>query len=187
MIVTAVTPARRKDKAHGAGVGASDPTSGIYYRNVPETCGTCHSDILAGFQESNHFQHLAKAAKVGQGPSCVTCHGSINTEVLNVNSVGAACALCHNEETENHPNIPDDAQGILNRFLSIHRFYRYIGIHAEPGEAQEFFAALDPRLEELSVTWHTFVLDEIEAGTAEVLATLKAKRDELRARREASR
>jgi hypothetical protein len=33
------------------------------------------------------------------------------------------------------------------------------------------------------VTWHTFDLDAIDKGTAEVLTLLKAKRDELRKRR----
>jgi len=171
-----------KEAAHGKGVGASSPASGVYYKNVPGTCGACHTDILSGFRESHHYQHLAKTAKADQGPTCVTCHGSINTEVLNVNSVSGACVRCHNEKTGNHPEIPETARGILNRFLSIHRYYRYIGIHAEPEEAKEFFESLDPQLKALSVTWHTFVLEDIDRGTAELLAELKAKRDELRAR-----
>lgn len=171
-----------KKRAHGKGVGAASPSSGVYYKNVPETCGACHSEILAGFRESHHYQHLAKTAKADQGPTCVTCHGSINTEVLTVNSVAAACSRCHNEATGNHPQIPQAAQDILNRFLSIHRYYRYIGIHAKPEEAREFFESLDPQLTKLSVTWHTFVLDDIDRGTAELLSTLRAKRDELRSR-----
>ena len=175
-----------KDAAHGEGVGASNPASGVYYKNIPETCGTCHTDIVDGFRESHHFQHLEIVADVGQGPSCVTCHGSINSEILNVNSVSAACARCHNEETENHPELPEQAREILNRFLSIHRFYRYITIHSEPEEAKAFFSKVDSDLDHLSVTWHTFALEEIDRETMEVLATMKAKRDELRARKKAA-
>jgi hypothetical protein len=179
--------AKKKEKAHGAGVAASDPSSGIYYKKIPQTCGSCHEDILEGFQQSNHYEHLDPKEADAQGPTCATCHGSINAEILNVNSVRAACSHCHNEETENNPEIPEEATAVLNKFLSIQRFYRYITIKAEPEEAKAFFSDLDPRLRRLSVTWHTFDLEEIEKGVADVLGRLKAKRDELRQRRAEAR
>lgn len=172
-----------KDKAHGDGVSESDPSSGIYYKNVPDTCGTCHEEILAGFRTSHHFEQVAAKKDEQQGPTCITCHGSIDSEILNVNTVAGACARCHNEESDNHPENPEKARGILNRFLSIHRFYRYIAIRAEPDEAKAFFEKVDPQMRQLSVTWHTFDLDEIEVGTAQVLEQMKTKRDEIRNRR----
>ncbi len=168
-----------KGKAHGKGVGVSDAASGIFYKNIPETCGTCHEDVLDGFQESEHFQHIKKSGDEKQGPTCVTCHGSINVGILDVNSVEAACARCHTEERDNLPENPAKAKRILNRFLAIHRFYRYISIRIEPEEARDFFLAVDKRQAKLSVTWHTFDLDQIEKETDELLAVLKAKRDEL--------
>jgi hypothetical protein len=175
--------AANKDQAHGAGVAASNPSSGVYYAKIPRTCGKCHEDILEGFQKSNHYEHVAAEGEDRQGPTCVTCHGSIDAEILDVNSVEAACARCHNFETDNNPDIPAKAREALNKFLSIHRFYRYITIKAEPEDAKQFFADLDPRLRRLSVTWHTFDLDAIGAGIEEVLDLLKAKRDELRRKR----
>ena len=175
--------AAQKDPAHGKGVAASNISSGIHYRNIPRTCGKCHEDILEGFQKSNHFEHVAAEGEDAQGPTCVTCHGSIDAEILDVNSVEAACARCHNFETDNNPDIPAKARDALNKFLSIHRFYRYITIKAQPDDAKRFFADLDPRLRRLSVTWHTFDLDAIEAGIEEVLGLLKAKRDEIRQKR----
>jgi hypothetical protein len=158
------------------------------------TCESCHRDsdflvtnrklyeLLEGFRESKHFEHVEKKEGEEQGPTCVTCHGSINSEVLSVNSVEAACARCHNEETDNHPDIPEKARAILNRFMSINSFYRYITIRDEPEDAKEFFQAIDPRIQRLAVTWHGFDLKEIDAETREVLATLKAKRREIRSR-----
>jgi hypothetical protein len=172
-----------KEAAHAEGVGASDPLSGVHYTNVADTCGTCHEAILEGFETSEHFAHIEKKDDK-QGPTCVTCHGSINVEVLNVNSVEAACARCHDEANDNHPEMPARARDVLNRFLSIHRFYRYIAIHARPEEAQTFFEAFDRRLDALSVTWHTFDIERAEAETAGALAVLKEKRAELRRRRE---
>jgi hypothetical protein len=173
-----------KDKAHGDGVKASDPASGIYYKNIPDTCGACHEEILEGFRKSNHFEHLDTKKDEPQGPTCVTCHGAINSEILNVNSVTEACARCHNAERKNHPDHPEKARAILNRFLSIHRFYRYIAIRAEPEEARAFFQAVDALTKKLVITWHTFDLEKIDQGTTEVLALLKAKRDQIRIRRQ---
>jgi hypothetical protein len=173
-----------KQKAHGAGVGGSDPNSGVHYKSIVETCGTCHEDVLEGFHESEHFGHVEKKKKDDkQGPTCVTCHGGINTGVLNVNTVEDVCSRCHNQKTDNNPEVPENARHLLNRFLSIHRFYRYITKNADPEDASAFFRDLDPRLHDLTVTWHTFDLDAVEEGTGEVLKTLKAKREEIRTKR----
>jgi formate-dependent nitrite reductase cytochrome c552 subunit len=175
--------AAAKDEAHGEGVRASDPTTGIYFANVPETCGTCHDEILEGFRTSSHFAHVQKReAKDEQGPTCVTCHGSIDSAVLSANTVAQACERCHNAKTDNHPELPENARSALNRFLSIQRFYRYITVRAEPEEIKAFFGDIDPRIEQLSVTWHTFDLEKIDAETAAVLSEMKAKRDEIRTR-----
>jgi nitrate/TMAO reductase-like tetraheme cytochrome c subunit len=172
-----------KKAAHGGDVGGEDGAgSAVNFRNLPETCGTCHDEISEGFRESDHFDHLVRKKQDKQGPSCVTCHGSLNVEVLNVNTVEEACARCHSEEKDNHPDIPEKAEVILNRFLSIHRYYRYISKRGDPAETQIFFKKIDADVQELSVLWHTFDLPKIEEKTAEVLDRLKAKRVELRER-----
>lgn len=169
-----------KKKAHGKGVGIADAASGVYYKNVPETCGQCHDDILEAFHTSKHFEHVSKQGDEKQGPTCVTCHGSIDVGVLDVTTVEAACERCHNEERDNLPENPAKAKKILNSFLSIHRFYRYISIRIDPKEARNFFKGVDARHQQLSITWHSFDLDKIEEETAGLLNMLKAKREELR-------
>lgn len=169
-----------KKKAHGRGVGVADVASGVYYKNVSETCGECHDEILEGFQTSEHFKHVRENEDEKQGPTCVTCHGSINVGILNVNTVESVCERCHNEERDNLPENPAKAKKILNSFLSIDRFYRYISIRIDPKEARSFFKEADARHQHLSVTWHTFDLDKIGEETAGLLNMLKAKREELR-------
>jgi hypothetical protein len=173
--------ARDKKGAHGTevsgGLGAGSPVS---FENIPSTCGGCHDDIYEGFRKSNHFAHLVDKKQEQQGPNCVTCHGSINATVLNVNTVKKTCLRCHNEETKNHPEIPDEASETLNLFLSIQRYYRYIGIRGEPVDTQTFFAVMDKRVRDLSVLWHTFDLPKIDTETRLVLGQLKAKRAEVR-------
>jgi hypothetical protein len=171
-----------KAEAHAPGVGASDPTSGVYYGNVTQTCGACHEEILRGFKTSTHFDQIETEGKEKLGPTCVVCHGSVDVGVLDVNAVEASCARCHEGEGDDLPDEPARAGRILNRFLAVHRFYRYISIRIEPEEAQAFFADVDARHRALGVTWHTFDLDQIEQQTDELLAVLKAKRDELRAK-----
>jgi len=173
--------AHDKKTAHGTAVsGGLTSGSAVSFENIPATCGGCHDDIYQGFRKSNHAAHLIKKKQEKQGPNCVTCHGSMNTVVLNVNTVKGTCQRCHNEQTGNHPEIPDAASDILNRFLSIQRYYRYIGIRGEPGETQAFFAVMDERIRDLSVLWHTFDLPKIDKETRFVLDLLKAKRAEVR-------
>ena len=114
-----------------------------------------------------------------QDPTCVTCHGSLNVEVLNVNTVEGTCRKCHNEETENSPENAEEARELLNRFLSIHRYYRYITKRGDPAETKRFFEEFDAQIHDLSVTWHTFDLDAIGEKTEAVLAGLRAKREEV--------
>jgi nitrate/TMAO reductase-like tetraheme cytochrome c subunit len=172
---------RDKKRAHGTEVsGGLTVGSAVSFENIPSTCGGCHGDIYEGFRQSNHFAHLRKKKQEKQGPNCVTCHGSINATVLNVNTVQEACQRCHNEETGNHPELPAKASELLDRFLSIHRYYRYIGIRGDPVDTQAFFAVMDQRLRDLSVLWHTFDLPTIDKETRFILDLLKAKRAEVR-------
>jgi len=97
----------------------------------------------------------------------VTCHGSINSAVLHVNSVAVACARRHNEERTRHPDDPEKARAVSKRLLSIQRFYRYIAARTEPGAARDFFREIDSQTDQAS---------------DEVLVRRKAKRDEIRAR-----
>jgi len=168
-----------KEKAHGGNLDASSANSAVNFRNIPRTCGGCHEDIYRGFRESDHFKHLITKDQVDQGPTCVTCHGSLNVEVLNVNTVEETCQKCHNEETGNSPENPKEARALLNRFLSIHRYYRYITKRGDPADTKRFFEEFDSQIHDLSVTWHTFDLEAIGKKTEGVLAELRAKRNEV--------
>jgi nitrate/TMAO reductase-like tetraheme cytochrome c subunit len=168
-----------KDGAHGAALVASDTASAVNFRNIPDTCGGCHEEIYQGFQESTHFEHVVAKQQEDQGPTCVTCHGSINVSVLNVTTVEDLCSRCHNEESDNHPENAAEARLLLNKFLSIHRYYRYITVRGEPDDTRPFFKQVDAQIHSLSVAWHTFDLDEIRAQTDLVLNTLREKRQEV--------
>lgn len=168
-----------EEKAHGRDLEAAKANSSVNFRNIPKTCGGCHEDIYEGFRESTHFEHVVSKGQEDQGPTCVTCHGSINVEVLNINTVEETCRKCHNETTRNSPENPQEARALLGRFLSIHRYYRYITKRGDPEETKRFFEEFDAQIHDLSVTWHTFDLDEIGEKTEAVLLTLRTKRKEI--------
>jgi len=170
---------RDKDGAHGGELGEANARSAVNFANVPATCGDCHDEVHDAYVKSRHFEHLVKARDEKQGPSCVTCHGSMNTHTLNVNTVEEVCASCHTKARKNHPEIPGKARDALNRMLSMDRIYRYIGRRMEPEEAAPFMRDMDDRMHRVAVEWHSFDLDAVAEQTAATLKILKAKRVEV--------
>jgi len=169
-----------KATAHGGkAMGASDPASPISYQNVPGTCARCHEDVYRNFQQSEHFKHIQSSPEKKQGPTCVTCHGSVNISVLNVGTVREACERCHNARTGNYPEIPAQAEEVLSKFLSIHRYYRSIAVQGDSRKIQALFKVIDPRVKQLNASWHAFDLDKIGKETRELIDFLKAQRQQL--------
>jgi hypothetical protein len=107
----------------------------------------------------------------------------MNTLTLDVTTVAAACARCHNEETKIDPKVPEQARAALNKFLSIDRFHRYIAARMDPAQAGLFFREVDARVEALSVLWHTFDLERIRGDTQQMIDVMRRKRDEIRRQR----
>ena len=170
-----------KEGAHkGTIMNPSDPRSPINYRNVPQTCAKCHDDVFESFRGSPHFKHLKAMDKDVQGPNCVTCHGSVNLTVLNVNTVRAACERCHNKQRKILPEVPDKAEAVLHDLLSVSRYYQFIATREAPEDIRAFFKKVDPIVKDLTLQWHTFDLESVEAKTRELLVLLKKKRSELR-------
>ena len=169
-----------KQGAHGGDLGGAEAKSAVNFRNISDTCGECHEDILEGFRKSEHFEIVSNGEAVEQqAPTCVTCHGSINVAVLNVTTVEEICQECHNADSDNQPENPREARALLGSFLSIHRYYRYITVRGDPIETKAFFENIDEQIRDLIVTWHSFDLEAIDKKTEAVLQKLKAKREEV--------
>lgn len=100
-----------KEKAHVGVLLDSDPNSSIFYRNVPETCGKCHTNELNNFKNSAHYQKL-KALR--QAPACDTCHMPHEFKILNVSEFQGLCSQCHNINMGVAPSdAPDKAIAAL--------------------------------------------------------------------------
>lgn len=174
---------KSKKRAHGAlGLSADVAASPVNYRNVSRTCAKCHEEFYGQYRRSDHFEHLRAGENQPQGPSCVTCHASVSTRVLNVNTVRGTCEHCHNEKTGNSPEIPDRAEYLLGKFLSISRYYRFLTVRGNLLNDPKTLAAIERQTNALFVEWHRFDLDAVDRKTHSLLALLKRKRDEIRGR-----
>ena len=172
-----------KEAAHrGAGLAAGEKASPISYQNVPKTCAQCHDEIYDHFTKSEHYKHLIAGEAKGKpvGPNCVTCHGSVNTSVLSVTTVRSTCEKCHNAENDNHPDIPARAEELLNQFLSVHRYYRFLTTRGDRAASLEFYRLVENESDDLMMFWHSFDMDSIEKRTHSLITILQDKRNDLK-------
>ncbi|MGD8375506.1 MAG: cytochrome c3 family protein [Acidobacteriota bacterium] len=80
---------------------ASDPRSKANHQRVPETCGACHEEIAAVFEESVHG--VAAAQGVRDSPVCTDCHSEHRilspsepgSPVYATNIPVQTCGRCH--------------------------------------------------------------------------------------------
>ncbi len=57
---------------------ASNPESRISPQGQIKTCGKCHDEVIAAFEESVHGKGLLKSGLTEASPSCSDCHGAHN-------------------------------------------------------------------------------------------------------------
>lgn len=86
--------------------GSQNPSSRVNRAKIPETCGRCHQNVAAVYNESIHGQ--AKRAGIKEAPVCTDCHGEHTirspkdpTSTVNVASVTKTCTACHASERLN--------------------------------------------------------------------------------------
>jgi hypothetical protein len=165
--------ARDAKIAHRGVLATTDTRSRLNQTNLPETCGSCHKEIVSSFVQSTHFQKLKQS---GLGPSCNSCHAHMATAVARFPTEGAAyCAYCHN--TINglqppRPDIPDKAKKTLEAIgradytanliddLLRDARQRKLSIVREEQDAQE----LTLLLHQARTEWHTFTIERSLAG-----------------------
>jgi hypothetical protein len=160
-------------EAHEGVLGSNDPLSPVYYKNIPSTCGKCHSAEVYKFTQSFHYKRLEST---GRGPDCVTCHGSMVTTVLTPDNIASVCERCHNDRMGIFPYIPQKAKAVLlllresGALLDAEsRVHHTGGSTADAGYLRDARSSLrSARLE-----WHRFDLDIITARLQEMFNALE--------------
>jgi Cytochrome c7 and related cytochrome c len=79
--------------AHRNILSPLNPASPVNRRNLPVTCGGCHTGPLVAFQKSHHWEMLQ--AGDTRGPTCSTCHGEAGAWRPSPRALEAQCRQCH--------------------------------------------------------------------------------------------
>ncbi|MCE8422432.1 MAG: hypothetical protein J5U17_05840 [Candidatus Methanoperedens sp.] len=104
---------KNEAEAHASMKNKDDPNSTIYFKNIPDTCGKCHSDETEHFKNTMHYQRLKAESRA---PSCATCHQPHTFKVLKASELIAVCSVCHNpREQIAVSSVPDDATHALSK------------------------------------------------------------------------
>ncbi len=105
--------ANTKADAHSTKKNITDPGSPIYFKNIPETCGKCHTEELDNFKNTMHYQRLQAETKA---PSCINCHQPHSFKVLKASELTPLCSVCHNQiDQPSTANVPKDAKLALEK------------------------------------------------------------------------
>jgi predicted CXXCH cytochrome family protein len=108
-------------------LAAKDVRSKVYPINLPETCGSCHSDAtymrgygidsdqLELYSKSVHGVALLENQDIG-APACNDCHGNHGAAPPGVESISKVCGTCHALNADLFSKSPHepafDAQGL---------------------------------------------------------------------------
>lgn len=79
--------------AHRGVLNSASAESPANRRKLPTTCGGCHVGPFVAFQDSRHYQLLQSADD--RGPTCSTCHGTVDGRLLSAKAVASRCDSCH--------------------------------------------------------------------------------------------
>ena len=152
-----------------------DPADSVYPKNVPATCGRCHSDpsVMAGshlstrvveeYRQSVHGQGLLEQGDLGM-PHCATCHGSHSAVPPGFRDVGHVCGRCHQQEEQRYLESPHAKFPLFPRCVACHthdvdlRDHRIMQVTASPQAIKKAYTAVvqavpgadidDPRFQE---------------------------------------
>ncbi len=167
-----------KEKAHAGIINNNDPSSPVYYTNVPKTCGACHPNELTSFENSKHYKKL-EALKLA--PTCTTCHAPHGFAVLDPEEFRNFCGNCHSVYKKVAPyDIPLQAEYLLGKVnklkFDITNTRQDIFWAKKNGtdvtQAQEYTDNALNTVSNLAVLWHEFNLthfeDELDSANREV-------------------
>lgn len=172
--------APNKDDAHAGIIDPSYPNSPLYYMNVPETCGKCHTQELINFKKSEHYFRLKGLALA---PSCTTCHPAHSFGVRSPEEFRQFCSNCHSYEKGIAPyDIPLKADKLLSRANELKYGIQVLTeeIHkaelngTDVTQAEEHLQKATSLLDSLPVKWHSFNLANFEGTLQEAKAELRA-------------
>lgn len=162
--------------AHRGVLGSNDLQSSIYFKNIPATCGKCHGAEYFKFKGSLHYQLLESK---GQGPECVTCHGSMVTTILTPDTMEGVCNRCHNERMGIFPDMPRKAKAVLlllRESIDLLEADKKIYQAAGGSANEQILRDAQASLQSAKLDWHLFNLDAVTEDLRNMYNSLKKLR-----------
>ena len=129
--------------AHRGILNSGNPSSPVNRKNIPRTCGTCHSGPFVAFQSSQMFALLQAGNQ--DVPVCTTCHSSVAAQLLSPRALEARCQKCHAaDKPGSHPEFPAQGRRMLETIQEVRGLLR----QAQPQIRRIRDAELRQRFEE---------------------------------------
>ena len=160
-----------KDAAHKtkdfSSLTANDKTA---HKKIAVVCGKCHKAVYKNFKASKHYTSLRKDRN---GPNCVTCHGSMNTEIYDANNIARGCASCHNEESKQTPETGKQAENLLTKISIIRAYKRWVTVNykdSQPDTAKD----IQNQYKDMVLSWHQFNFIRMDEKTQKLLIDLRS-------------
>ncbi len=158
--------------AHKGIYSTSNPKSRIFYKNQPQTCGTCHAEVTRSFTESKHFQTLTVYDELA--PNCSTCHRAMNRKPYYHDIVDATCRSCHKRDMLN--SVSERAEEILRRLNIAKGYLGWTGLYYDmkgwPGQTKQTVTNLNSKYHAIVAKGHSFDLADSDRTSAELLSEL---------------
>lgn len=158
------------EKAHTGIKNITEPDSPVYYTNVPQTCGKCHSKELMSFQSSKHYQKL-EALKLA--PTCTTCHIPHRFTIMDPEDFRYSCGNCHSVTKKIADyEVPLKAEEMISKLNNLKNNIEItkqdIFIAKRNGtdvtQAEQYADDALNALDNLAPMWHEFNLTHFEAA-----------------------
>jgi len=166
-----------KEAAHAGLKVSSDPASKVYYTRIPETCGSCHTAVLAAFKTSKHYHELQAT---GKGPNCATCHGSMANHILEPRLMQMTCTLCHRNPSGAHATLLalNNAGGRLRQLRK--DLDAAGGAGTEVNAQRATWRDQQKKYDEARIAWHTFKMERVLAMAQEITHAVTTAQNEIK-------
>lgn len=155
-------------QAHRGLLRSSNPASPANRRNLPQTCGACHTGQFVEFQKSRHFELLKEGES--EGPTCSTCHTSMGVYLPSPKRLAADCNRCHGQgKTAPRPGYAENGQALLEQIRDVRHLLNQaepligrVKNQAERAALEEQYRQAEVPLVEAVHAGHSFVFDRLQ-------------------------
>jgi hypothetical protein len=163
--------------AHKGVLRPAFPSSKLHPQTLPQTCSSCHQEVVNAFVRSKHFQQLQESTAA---PSCTTCHRHMATAVITwPPDTAALCAKCHNAvdgSAAQYPKVSAQAGDTIAAFSRADGIVEWARSLIQEGKRKRLsfkteevqLRQFEQSLKEAKMKWHAFNLTDSRRAADEV-------------------